>query len=215
ARFSFKPTQRLEIGLSRTAQWGGEGRSESLSSLLKLMGGMSDNADTAEERENEPGNQLAGVDFRWAPDVAGANFAGYGQFIGDDEAGGLPARRCHMLGVDWTTAWAQASQRWYLEITDPVVGELEGDVRHNLAYTHGTYKTGYHYRGRNLATTWEEDSRVITLGGLNFMASGSEFGLSASYAQLNHEGKSPVAVPDGTEVQYYVAAEEQNRSEER
>src|SRR5690606_31045319 len=52
-------------------------------------------------------------------------------------------------------------------------------------------------------------SRVITLGGLNFMASGSEFGLSASYAQLNQGGKSPIAVPDGTEVKYYVPAEEQ------
>src|SRR5690606_25573272 len=151
ARFSFKPTQRLEIGLSRTAQWGGEGRSESLSNLVKLMGGMSDNADTPEDRENEPGNQLAGVDFRWAPDIASANFAVYGQFIGEDEAGGLPSRRVNMLGVDWTTAWSQASQRWYLELTDTVVGELEGDVRHDLAYTHGTYKTGYHYRGRNLA----------------------------------------------------------------
>src|SRR5690606_11513676 len=112
-------------------------------------------------------------------------------------------------GVDWTTACSQASQRWCLEIADTVVGELEGDVRHNLAYTHGTYKTGYHYRGRNLATTWEEDSRVITLGGLNFMASGSEFGLSASYAQLNHGGTSPIAVPEGTEVPYHVPAEQQ------
>ena len=39
----FKPTQNVEINLRHTAQWGGDGRPQSLDNFIKLLSGSSDN----------------------------------------------------------------------------------------------------------------------------------------------------------------------------
>lgn len=59
-RFTFSPFQSLELGASRIMQWGGEGRPESFSSFWDGFTGK-DNTGT----DNEPGNQLAGFDFKF------------------------------------------------------------------------------------------------------------------------------------------------------
>ncbi|MEI7100679.1 capsule assembly Wzi family protein, partial [Klebsiella pneumoniae] len=59
-RFTFSPFQSLELGASRIMQWGGEGRPESFSSFWDGFTGH-DNTGT----DNEPGNQLAGFDFKF------------------------------------------------------------------------------------------------------------------------------------------------------
>ncbi len=63
-RMSFKPFQWLEVGASRTAQWGGDGRPESLSSLKNLVLGKDNRGDGGVTVSNEPGNQLGGLDAK-------------------------------------------------------------------------------------------------------------------------------------------------------
>ncbi|MFP6829356.1 MAG: capsule assembly Wzi family protein, partial [Gammaproteobacteria bacterium] len=57
-RVGFKPLPNLEIGLSRTAQWCGEGRPCDFSTFIDLLTGIRDNPDPSEEPSDEPGNQL-------------------------------------------------------------------------------------------------------------------------------------------------------------
>ncbi len=63
-RGSFRPMSGLEIGLSRTAQWYGDGRDCDLKTFLRLLNG-SDNRGANVNPEDQPGNQLGGIDIRW------------------------------------------------------------------------------------------------------------------------------------------------------
>ncbi|TDJ32894.1 MAG: capsule assembly Wzi family protein, partial [Gammaproteobacteria bacterium] len=86
-RFNFRPIPSLEIGLSRTAQWCGEGRPCGLDIFIDLLLGKDNRGDAGIDQSNEPGNQLAGIDFRWSNRWFGRSNAIYGQAIGEDEAG--------------------------------------------------------------------------------------------------------------------------------
>ncbi|MFI7961903.1 capsule assembly Wzi family protein, partial [Acinetobacter baumannii] len=59
-RLTAQPLPYLELGASRTIQWGGDGRSESFSSLWDAIKG---NDNVYGDTEN-PSNQLAGFDGR-------------------------------------------------------------------------------------------------------------------------------------------------------
>jgi len=64
-RGSFRPPRTgLEIGISRTAQWCGDGRPCDFKTFLRLLNG-NDNRGANVDPEDEPGNQLAGFDIRW------------------------------------------------------------------------------------------------------------------------------------------------------
>ena len=101
-RVNFRPRDTLEVGVSRTAQWCGDGRPCSFDVFVDLFFGRDNIGDAGIGVENEPGNQMAGFDFRWAPRVFGSAFAAYGQFIGEDEAGGFPSRYLGQLGAEWS-----------------------------------------------------------------------------------------------------------------
>ena len=63
-RVNFKPLDNLEIGLSRTAQWCGNGdRPCDLDAFVRIALGRDNLGDDAADQSNEPGNQLAGIDF--------------------------------------------------------------------------------------------------------------------------------------------------------
>lgn len=194
ARFSFRPHPYLEIGLSRTAQWGGKGREEDINSLGKCAAGAS-NTDTLNDN---PCNQLAGADARLALPLGDMVVGFYGELTGEDEAGNLPSRHVGLGGIDAATTWFGGSQQFYLEHTNTTSGDVLGDTRANYAYEHGVYQSGYRFNGRNLASTWEGDSRVTTLGASHFFADGSDLSLALSLAELNRDGTNRVP-PPGTE----------------
>lgn len=75
---------------------GGEGRPESLSSLWDAFVGNKDNGGTGEP---DPSNQIAGFDARLnLQPLLQVPMGMYAQYIGEDEAGGLPAKKCIWLG---------------------------------------------------------------------------------------------------------------------
>lgn len=191
ARFSFRPHPTLEIGLSRTAQWGGEGRQQDLDSLGECLAGTS-NTDTLNDN---PCNQIAGADARLALPIGNSVVGLYGELTGEDEAGNLPSRRVGLGGIDVATNWFDGSQQFYLEHTNTMSGDLIGEVRANYAYEHGVYQSGYRFHGRNLASTWEGDSRVTTLGASHFFSDGSDLSLTLSFAELNRDGAHRTRLP--------------------
>lgn len=158
---NFRPLSHLEIGLRRTAQWGGEDRPESLSSLWDLAIG-NDNCFgfELECKENEPGNQIAGLDLSWHLPFSHP-LTVYGQIVGEDEIDGiLPSQRIFTAGLSSIFSLGDYSWRTYLEFSDTAIWRDSP----NIAYEHGIYNNGYRYYDRNIGSTFDNDSEVWSLG---------------------------------------------------
>lgn len=165
-RFNFRPLPSLEIGLSRTAQWCGDDRPCDFDTFVDLVLGQDNRGDDGIGADNEPGNQLAGVDFRWSASAFRVPLAFYGQFIGEDEAGGFPSRYLGQLGVESSGLWRDSwSYRVFGEFADTSCGFYESDGNFNCAYNHSIYSTGYRYRGRAVGHGSDNDARILS-GGL-------------------------------------------------
>ncbi|MBV35098.1 MAG: hypothetical protein CMP47_06520 [Rickettsiales bacterium] len=185
---TFKPFDSLEIGLRRTAQWGGEGRPESLSSLVDLAIGRTNCdqiADGCDDRlnSNEAGNQLAGVDFDWRLPTKKYVGSIYGQLVGEDEAGYAPSRKFYQLGYKNNFVISDILVTTYIEYAD-----TENEYAKNVTYEHGIYRTGYRTEGRSIGSTYDADTESLKLGLLASTTSGSRYKLSVSKVNMNKGG---------------------------
>jgi len=164
ARFQFMPIDGLEIGLSRTMQWGGSGRSESARSLFRAIVGK-DNADHG-EHDSEPGNQLAGYDarytYRWGNGGRSASI--YGQAIGEDEANSRPSHFLASAGVDLALPIDDANLRFFVEHANTTARDTFGKAQFGSAYRHHIYADGYTQLGDPLGHPAWGDARLTSAG---------------------------------------------------
>jgi hypothetical protein len=130
-RIEAEPWPGWEFGLSRTLQWGGQGRPEGFEALTQALIG-NDNGGL------NPSNQLAGLDWRVTLSPP-QDVRWYGQVIGEDEAGQLPSANVALTGLDWR--WGDA--RLFVEYSNTVAGQISGDPRPGVTYRHGVYRQGY------------------------------------------------------------------------
>jgi len=181
-RFSFKPLLSLELGFSRAAQWGGVGRPESLVELGKVLIGKDENVIGGEG----PGNQLGGFDARYSWAMNTLAMAGYGQLIGEDEAGLLPSKYIYLVGLEvFGIAIDHNFLGLFLEYSDTMSGRIVQNERPNVAYGHSVYQSGYRYNNRAIGSTYDNDSRSVTLGGVLTNKAGSVWTASISQLDLN------------------------------
>jgi Capsule assembly protein Wzi len=162
-RFQFRPAAGLAVGLSRTMQWGGEGRDESLRSLLGGLLGRDNLGAAGVTRANEPGNQLAGIDWHWQSAAPGAP-SWYGQVVGEDEAGLLPSKNMILLGADASLSIAGRRARVFIEAADTTAGTLRPDPAFGAAYRHHAFRQGYTHAGALLGHPMGGDARLASLG---------------------------------------------------
>jgi len=162
---SFKPLDSLEIGLRRTAQWGGDGRPESLSSLVDLFLGRDNCGDSGIDdcgisNSNEPGNQLAAIDVRWRLPTE-KNMSLYFQLMGEDEAGYFPGKKTYLFGFTSDFMAGKIPVKYYVEYSDTSTsfGSL-----YNVTYNHSIYQTGYRYQGRSIGSTYDNDTESFVIG---------------------------------------------------
>ncbi len=179
-RVSFKPLQQLEIGLSRSAQWCGEGRPCGAGTILDLIIG-NDNDVAFDE---QPGNQLAGYDLRWA--FRSMPLALYGQFIGEDEAGALPSKFMGLMGAEsWgDSRWGQ--WRMHAEYADTVC-KFNRTPEFGCAYEHTLYTQGYRYRGRAIGHAMDGDGQMTSAGLLLIDGRGDRWELLLRRVDLNRD----------------------------
>ena len=164
-RLTLRPWQGVELGLTRTAQWGGSGRPRDLSSFMSMLTGSGTNVDNVAEFGNDPGNQMAGFDLR-VRCPQGWRCAGYSQLTGEDMAGMWPSRYLSLFGLEhWTT---DGSQRFVAEYVHSSCNSLHGGPRSvGCAYRNGQYPEGYASERRWLGAGVGPDARVLTLGWLH------------------------------------------------
>jgi len=187
----FKPRADLEINLRRTAQWGGEGRPESFDNLLKLLSGGADNCWTPECRADEPGNQLGAIDFSWQMPMLEATL--YVQHLGEDEAGYMPSRSSQQWGIKRPIAGLGASGSLFVEFDNTTTVTYQ--KRYNILYNHGIYQTGYRYRGRALGATWDNDSKVASVGFVGQLENGDQLDIRYSHGEINIDSLNGATSP--------------------
>jgi hypothetical protein len=179
--FGFKPTPELEINLRRTMQWGGEGRPESIDNLVKLLLGNADNCDTQACRLEEPGNQLAAIDISWYLPLIGSSL--YVQTVGEDEAGYMPSRSSRQYGITRDIAGLGFNGSIFLEFDNTTT--VTYSSHYNILYNHSIYRTGYRYQGRAIGATWDNDSKLVSIGMMGWLANGDAVKLGATKGRIN------------------------------
>jgi Capsule assembly protein Wzi len=163
-RLQLQPFENFQFGLSRALQWGGEGRQENLSSLLRGLVGW-DNAGTrGVTSENEPGNQLGGFDWRlsFGPEF---QWAFYGQAIGEDENGYMPSALIVQAGFDSRIVVRGVELIGFVEWNDLIAGHAYGTKRPpGITYTHAIYRQGYTHDGMPLGHPAGGDVQLASAG---------------------------------------------------
>ncbi len=190
-RGSFRPLKGLEIGLSRTAQWCGDDRPCDLSTFGDLLLGR-DNRGVNVDAEDEPGNQLGGIDIRWSL-PRGVPAALYMQWIGEDGRpnGGLVGSWMRQLGVEYWGTIAGLSHRTHLEVSDTQTREGGfgfSDEKPNTAYENSIYRTGYRYKQRVMGHPTDGDSLSYSLGSTLVQSAGHTWNVTLRYMEINRAG---------------------------
>jgi hypothetical protein len=158
-RITLRPFSFLELALSRTAQWGGSGRSESADSFWRMLAGLGVNTNDASE---DPANEMSGYDLRLRCPRS-LRCVAYAQLIGEDATRYLPGRFLGLYGLEiWS---ADGRHRWIAEYAETICGAvLEHHPLRPCAYRNHAYPEGYASAGRWLGASQGADSRVLTLG---------------------------------------------------
>jgi len=190
-RGSFRPTRGLEIGLSRTAQWCGDDRPCDLKTFLRLLNG-NDNQGANVDPEDEPGNQLAGIDIRWTLPKQ-IPVALYMQWIAEDtrRTGFTFHLFLEQVGVEYWGSIGDATHRTHFEIVNSSchLGALgEGSQRPNCAYEHSIFKTGYRYIGRSIGFSGDGDTLSYSIGSTLVQSAGHSWNISLRYMEINRIG---------------------------
>jgi hypothetical protein len=194
-RFTMKPAADLELGFSRTAQWCGEGRPCDLEAFGDLLLGR-DNRGVNVDAEEEPGNQLAGMDVRWSSPWGTRPYALYFQWIGEDTRQGGPqiGSWLRQAGVEVWGGWGNWRQRTHIELADTVCREGGlgfGQAKYHCAYEHGVYQTGYRYEGRVIGHGAEGDANMQSLGSTWIhTGTGAHWNALLSRAELNEQSSA-------------------------
>jgi hypothetical protein len=188
-RFNFRPTPSLEVGISRSAQWCGDGRPCGLDTFVDLFFGKDNRGDEGIGFENEPGNQMAGIDFRWSPGLFGLPVSVYGQFVGEDEAGGFPSRYLVQGGVEGTGMIADRwAYRWFTELAGTSCDFVKSEVRYNCGYRQAIYRSGYTYRGRIIGHGADNDARLVSAGWMMVDEDDNQWRALVRFGDLNRGG---------------------------
>lgn len=193
ARVNFKPRPWLEFGLTRTAQWCGEGRPCGWQSFQDMLLGR-DNAVVNGSVDDQPGNQMAGYDMRLRSPWQRLPVAFYTQWIGEDEAGGLPSKFLGLMGVETWMSTGLGGLRLRAEYADTTCTFTREQPEYNCAYRNGVYPQGYTYRGRVIGHSLDNDSQLWTFGALLGRSDGSNFGLTFRHAEINRDGTGSHAI---------------------
>ena len=177
-RLTAQPLPYLELGASRTLQWGGEGRPENWDSLWNAIKGN----DNFENGDEDKSNQIAGFDARLnLQTLLNVPVSVYGQYVGEDEAGMLPSKKMYLAGTDYSSSFKNMPYQLYVEWADTTTN---GDPL-GISYSHRIYGDGYYQHGFPLGHAMGGDGEMISVGGNIRFDGMNRLSGRAIYAKVN------------------------------
>jgi hypothetical protein len=192
-RFNFKPHERLEFGITRLAQWAGDGRPSGFSTFWDVLLGRDNcgvNVDCSDNQE--PGNQQAGYDFRLSLPFMGHNIGIYGQSFAEDGSGSSTkfwTKARPQGGIDTTVTLFNRPTLMFLEYTDTFAFCGDGRERGigNCYYEHSLYKTGLRYKGRVIGNIYDNDATSFVFGMISQLYNDASWQWKLRYVELNQD----------------------------
>lgn len=182
-RASFQPHEAFQIGASRTLLWGGDGRDESLKSLGKALTGRYDNTYNT---PTDISDQIAGIDAQLnLKPLVNLPVSVYGEFIGEDEAGGLPTKKAYLAGLKGTIPLFQQPWLWHAEWANTYY-DLD---KTNIIYGHSIYTDGYYQKGLPLGHPIGGDGEIISVGLSGNINANNQLGLKYANAKVNQSNQ--------------------------
>ena len=206
-RIGFEPMKNFEVGLSRTMQLCGEGRScnfNTWTNALIVVGDL-ENGAAAED----PGNQLASIDFSYSMKYGNNNLKLYVEGTAEDEGVVAPYQFSRLIGATLVKPIGKEGNTltFNAELSDSgnVMYWFLGERRGGVMYRHSTYRTGHRYDGRTLGHSLDNDSKLASLTATYTQSSGNSYRISLRTATLNWDDTSNNIV--SAERQKYQSAE--------
>ncbi|MCG9697971.1 capsule assembly Wzi family protein [Shewanella sp. Isolate11] len=194
-RGTIRPIQQIEIGLSWTTMFCGDGQECGFTTLLDAFAGKSicpdgsTNCDPA--LKSAVGNQMAGFDIRYGDTWFDIPVGIYLERTCEDSKGPMPwelADCGYLVGTDTRLDFDSQQYKLFFEYSNTTVACGLDPNSFNCFYEHGTYQSGSRYYGRSYGSTYDSDAKVYALGVVGQFANSRGFTSILRYAQLNNDG---------------------------
>ncbi|WP_298441798.1 capsule assembly Wzi family protein [uncultured Ferrimonas sp.] len=199
-RGTIKPIPQLELGISRAAQLCGDGRECGFEVWKNMITGKDNTGRDGVNSDNEPGNQIAAIDFRWGDTAFGVPYGLYGESMGEDgfKLNKLPPfqAKSWLWGGDISYQAFGQQIRTFFEYSDT---SAWCGGQYNYTYEHRIYKTGMRYNGRVIGSTYDNDTFAYVLGNIGFAPNGHQWKLNLRYLDVNHDNSNDAA-PGGNPI---------------
>ncbi|MGF1605619.1 MAG: capsule assembly Wzi family protein [Rhodothalassiaceae bacterium] len=174
-RFSFEPLQGFQIGVSRGLMLCGQGRVCNAESFGRAFVTVADfifqvggDLDNTGEVLTDPGNQVAGLDFRYTGYAGAVSYTGYAEIASEDSSGPVAIGDVSItLGASLGGYWKRRQLNWTLrgEASDTQSNRFfginapgqPGSANQNFIFT-----DGYSFRDRFIGPSIGGDGRLYT-----------------------------------------------------
>ncbi|MFD2167940.1 capsule assembly Wzi family protein [Thalassotalea euphylliae] len=201
-RLNFKPAPNWEIGLTRLAQWAGDGRPKGLDTFWDVLAGLDNCGGVGPSEEEcadgeEPGNQMAGYDIRYSTSLFNHPLSLYFTSFAEDgdSKGGLSilGEERYQGGIDTRANFLDRHWRLFVEWTDTYATCRDGgngDGTSSIGdcyYEHHIYKTGMRYNGRTIGSLYENDATSVVFGAISQVQNNLAFETKFRWLQLNKD----------------------------
>ena len=194
-RLNLKPFKNLELGITRLAQWLGDGRSHSLSTFGDILLGKSNcgiDDVVCDENTKNPANQQAGYDLRYSFNLFDTPMSFYGQKFAEDGKEGTfnyLTKAQPQIGLDAHFNIFGKASTIFIELADSLA---DCGVRDNIGdcyYEHSSYATGMRYKGRSIGSTYENDAKTYVLGAISQLDINTRLTAKVRYLDLNYDNQ--------------------------
>ncbi|WP_337842901.1 capsule assembly Wzi family protein [Rheinheimera sp.] len=156
ARFNFRPSAALEVGVSRISQWGGQGRGNDFSDWWDMVLNNDDQQPNSDQR--------AALDFSYHLHQLPLPVTAYAEIADDDNADGWPENPLLLLGARSYWGDENAIHTVNLEYSDTYIDCDGSTIKGECAYQGELYPQGYSRYGRVIGSGYGQDARVISAG---------------------------------------------------
>lgn len=195
-RITARPLPQLEVGVTRLAQWAGDGRPNDASTFWDLFIGK-DNCGVQGlncDDNQEPGNQLAGYDARWSSLIGQNPYSIYMQAMAEDgsaSSGKFLTEIRYQVGIDTQLNILEQNIRVFLEASDTFAdcSGVNDDGTGNCFYEHHIYRTGLRFNQRVIANIYDNDARTYVFGVISQINKSSNWQAKLRILKLNQDNR--------------------------